>query len=612
MPRLFAPISVLSILLASFGTASGIAGESTELGKSLQSKLDAFHANEPANGEALKVVYFHPADNPPQPGYVERTARLMTDFSDFLKAEITRHGFTNNGVPFETNDDGSLKIHLVTGSSGSDAYNYNYQSGQKIRREAEKALGDAIDFSHDFVFLLCGLCQKRGENDYFFHSPYFGDGTSNQIRGLCYAADCEVLDPLNLTAEAAKVPFKYEEHSGTFRKNLARFNSWYLGGIVHELGHGLSLPHNGELPQKRDVRGRALMGGGNHTYGEDRWGGGKGTFLEFVNAVRLSAHPLFTQSDRERFTKVESNFEEIRYSGEGEALTITGKVQSTPPPLAVLAYSDPPGRDGYNAITWVAPVSEDGSFRINAQEHPFSGLHGLTITVVKMNGGVEKLQTRYRVNENHEPDIATLKARGAARPAIQAINRGDNAAAKKYLEEQISLGPPPGTLRILRHIENLLDPAPPVSPLAYDGTELALSDAVWTEASVGWGKTARNRFYHPSPSERSFLLELGGEIFEKGLYAHAPSRFVYKLEGQWNTFHATVGLQAGVGSIGRSQFTVRGDGKVLATSGILKGAETEELQVDIRGVQTLELKVESTIQGNPQCWSVWGRPLVSR
>ena len=46
----------------------------------------------------------------------------------------------------------------------------------------------------DFVLVIGGLCKKRDDGSYFFHSPYYGDTGSNNLRGLCYAADCERLD----------------------------------------------------------------------------------------------------------------------------------------------------------------------------------------------------------------------------------------------------------------------------------------------------------------------------------------------------------------------------------------------------------------------------------
>ena len=64
--------------------------------------------------------------------------------------------------------------------------------------------------------------------------------------------------------------------------------------------------------------------------------------------------------------------------------------------------------------------------------------------------------------------------------------------------------------------------------------------------------------------------------------------------------------------MGRSRFLVKGDGKTLFTSRTLKGSEIQPVKVDVSGVKRLVLEVESTIDGNPQCWSFWGATKLTR
>jgi len=59
-------------------------------------------------------------------------------------------------------------------------------------------------------------------------------------------------------------------------------------------------------------------------------------------------------------------------------------------------------------------------------------------------------------------------------------------------------------------------------------------------------------------------------------------------------------------------FIVRGDGRELFRSELLKGTRTAEIDVGIEGVKRLELVVESGKQGNACCWSAWGSPKVYR
>lgn len=129
---------------------------------------------------------------------------------------------------------------------------------------------------------------------------------------------------------------------------------------------------------------------------------------------------------------------------------------------------------------------------------------------------------------------------------------------------------------------------------------------------VGWGTPARNQYFRGNTNQDKLVLELGGELYEKVLYAHAPSVYTFKIGKEWKHFKAAGGLQAGTGSMGLSQFSVIGDGRILAHPAILKGNEAKSINVDVSGVTKLQLKVDSTIEGNPQCWSIWGSPMTSR
>lgn len=587
----------------------GSAEDTTGLAGRFQDQIDAYHADSEKNGETLRLVYFHPQDNPPQANYEDRIDRIAKDMQTFFHEEMTKLGFRSPPLPLELQEDGRVVIHVVKGSGASDEYSYS--SGPRVKREVQKALAGTVDFHSDFVLVISGLCQKRGKNDYSFHAPYYGDAGSNHVWGLCYAADCEILDPLLLSKEKDKESMKFWEHNGDFEMSVARFNSWYLGGIVHEMGHGLSLPHNGELPEQRAANGKALMGGGNHSYGDDRWGGGKGSFLTLASGLRLAAHPLFTQSDRDRFEPPSSSCHSLSARSDGKRLTIEGTLTSSPPPLAVIAYSDPPGKDGYNALTWIGEIDENNRFKIEVETHT-PGLHDLRLAFLHVNGAVGRAGSRYFVDEKGHPDAATLNTRLQTHEIRQDLLSGETELAREKIDSFLSTDPDPILVRWLQHLRSLTDPPEPIEAATAKGDSLFLSDAIWEKAKVGWGAPARNQYYIGREVRNAVLLELGGQFYEKGLYAHAPSVYEFDLGGKWKTFEATVGLQGGVGPMGRSRFLVKGDGELLFSTLALRGSETREVRVDVSGVNKLVLEVESTIEGNPQCWSVWGAPRVSR
>ena len=68
----------------------------------------------------------------------------------------------------------------------------------------------------------------------------------------------------------------------------------------------------------------------------------------------------------------------------------------------------------------------------------------------------------------------------------------------------------------------------------------------------------------------SFEIYINGKFYDKGLYAHSPSEFVFDLNERWKTFTATIGLLDGAHKQGSAMFVVRGDDKMLYQSPLLR------------------------------------------
>jgi hypothetical protein len=71
-------------------------------------------------------------------------------------------------------------------------------------------------------------------------------------------------------------------------------------------------------------------------------------------------------------------------------------------------------------------------------------------------------------------------------------------------------------------------------------------------------------------------------------------------------------LQKGVAEQGSGIFVVKGDGRELFRSRLLRLDQTAQIDVSVDGVKQLELIVESGKRGNANCWTIWGSPIVSR
>jgi hypothetical protein len=120
-----------------------------------------------------------------------------------------------------------------------------------------------------------------------------------------------------------------------------------------------------------------------------------------------------------------------------------------------------------------------------------------------------------------------------------------------------------------------------------------LSTTFLSDLDPVWAVSPYFSGYQRDQSVSGGDLTIGGETFDKGLGTHARSELVYDLNGAYETFEASVGIDdaVGNGSIdGSSVFQVYGDGTLLAASNVLTGADSaQDLTVDISGVDQLRL-----------------------
>jgi len=86
---------------------------------------------------------------------------------------------------------------------------------------------------------------------------------------------------------------------------------------------------------------------------------------------------------------------------------------------------------------------------------------------------------------------------------------------------------------------------------------------------------------------------LDGRRFEKGLGVHSHTELLYEIDGAYDTFVATIGIDDYVRPAGNVVFRVLGDERMLFESGEVTGADDPAMvRVDVRGVRTLALVVD--------------------
>jgi hypothetical protein len=588
--------------------------------------LDSYHGSRPAiPPKKLHVVYFTPADREPARDYAQRLETILEDIRSFYRDGMERLGFGPKTFVLPRDANGKLIIHLVKGKKPESAFprwigrnggnTGAPEGGDIVKRECQAVLSAAgIPFDRETVLIFCHLATfDEKARTFRHHSPYFGSW--NQESGICFAADWAHQNLDNLTL---KEPRLNDGEYGDM--SLGKHTTIFIGGIAHELGHAFALPHCGERWDEKAL-GTSLMGGGNHTYREERRGEGKGSFLTMASAMRLASRPLFSGSNKEMGLqpKIEdcklvlsTNVSRPDLAGRRGGLRVEGTVRGSPPVYAVVAYFDSVHDGGYRAPTGTSVPDAQGQFAIEVSDLARC-LHGdLRVEFCHANGAVSERRLNFSVSPDGRVDLTQWEMRQALEPVAEAVVRNDLAGAQEGLKKiEASTATELGRLIARKLVSTLSADARPLpADVPSEISQLALGDARATESEVGWLKPAANRI--PSNDQITSPFLDSGKLYATGLYAHAPSRYVFELAGKWKELSGAAGLHTLQQAHGSVIFSVKADGKEVFRSGIIRGAKTASYKINVAAVHKLELIVDATTDGKGNDWGLWLDPTLGR
>jgi len=151
-----------------------------------------------------------------------------------------------------------------------------------------------------------------------------------------------------------------------------------------------------------------------------------------------------------------------------------------------------------------------------------------------------------------------------------------------------------GGLTVSQPLENIREIDFSLGKLVYL-SDLKPEAVEWTPFFGGERLPAAMRKFYMPRFDQGFAspaLRLGGTEYHKGLALHSRTELVYRLDGGYRRFQATVGIEDAVRPAGKVRLIIRGDERVVFDGELSGGDSPKPLALDVSGVRRLTILVD--------------------
>lgn len=556
--------------------------------------------NQPKANCKLHVVYVTFRNRPALDHYRERYDRILKNIQAYYADQMKENGFPPLTFALDLDEKGALIVHNA--HVDVKAEDLDVRTSSALARVAAKEIlkEKGVDIENNHVMIICPLEDGK-------EGPYYGRGSFRW--GTCWICDQEDLEPRNFYGT------KY--WGGRYSQTVGEHATVYIGGIAHELGSSFGLPKTMEGWDYPSA-GRSLMGVGSYRYGEELRGEGGGAFLSPSDALVLASVPLFNGMETKAKSREVTNgtYSNISIKPVPYGAVISGKIESKEKCYAVIIHLDPPGEveeDEYDSNAAAAIPDENGNFKLEIRRPDHSGYIDMRITAMYVNGSRKIMMEPAWVSERGLESPAFVQDTYFSEVILHwAVRRYDRAkkALQAVADQYGNVPEVRNALPMWNRVLEAKDPEFEFSPTEVSGEakEVNLADCRYIEAKSGWGVPRWDEMLVSELGPQAYFYD--GGLVRRFILLHANGLIKFDLGGQWKRLKTQLGVPCR--KDGTIRFRIIGDGKHLYTTQTLHMGRSEKVDIDVYGVETLEIHVDDSGNGHYWDWGIIGNPVLSR